>query len=26
MGESLTQQSRVVDEGFRSVNTCRWGR
>ena len=26
MGESLTQQRRVKDEGFRIVNFCRRGR
>jgi hypothetical protein len=26
MGESLTQQHRVKDEAFRSVNFCRQGR
>ena len=26
MGESLTQQRRVRDEGFRIVNLCRMGR
>ena len=25
MGESLTQQHRVEDEGFRSVNSCQQG-
>ena len=26
MGESLTQQRRVRDEGSRIVNLCQWGR
>ena len=26
MGESLTQQRRVRDEGLRVVNLCQWGR
>ena len=26
MGESLTQQRRVREEGFRIVNLCLWGR
>ena len=26
MGESLTQQRRVEDEGLRVVNSCQWGR
>ena len=26
MGESLTQQRRVGDEGLRIVKPCRWGR
>ena len=26
MGESLTQQHRVRDEAFWSVNLCQWGR
>jgi hypothetical protein len=26
MGESLTQQRRVEDEGFRIVNSCQWGK
>ncbi len=26
MGESLTQQRRVEDEGLRIVNSCQWGR
>ena len=26
MGESLTQQRRVIDEAFRSVKICREGR
>ena len=26
MGESLTQQRRVEDEGFRIVNSCQQGR
>ena len=26
MGETLTQQRRVSDEGFRVVKLCQWGR
>ena len=26
MGESLTQQRRVIDDALRSVKICQWGR
>ncbi len=26
MGETLTQQRRVEDEGLRIVNSCQWGK
>ena len=26
MGESLTQQRRVIDEALRGVKICQWGR
>ena len=26
MGESLTQQRRVIDEALRGVKVCQWGR